>query len=142
MIQKVLKSAALLGACSKTEAATTWRSLGWLFFSPQGREFCEEHNFPGIELWGEMKQQHDLKEQGIYCDEGAVELEQLANVALVGKTTAKLTYSNPQKAHRVILMHGAEATIKATNYAVVLVVKIGSDCTVTIDKDDTATILW
>lgn len=37
-------------------------------------------------------------------------------------------------------MHGAKAHIKASNYAVLLIVNVGG-CEVTIDKDETVIVL-
>ena len=142
MIKKITKAALQLGACRKPTEATDWRSLVWLFFSPQGREFCERHNFPSIPMWSEIKRQHNTTQYGIYVDEGYITIRDNENTALIGQTEARMIFSRPNKAHRVILMHGAKAHIKATDYAVVLIVKVGTDCEVEIDKDETATILW
>lgn len=142
MIKKITNTALQLGACKKSSEATDWRSLAWLFFSPQGREFCEQHNFPSIPMWCEIKRQHNTTQHGIYVDEGFITIRDKENTALIGQTDARLIFSRPDKAHRVILMHGAKARIKATDYAVVSIVKIGTECEVQIDKDETATILW
>lgn len=142
MIKKITTTAKELGACERATEATDWKSLAWLFFSPQGREFCATHNYPSIPMWSEIKRQHNTTQHGIYVDEGYITIRDNVNTAIIGQTEAKCIFSRPDTAHRVIVMHGATAHIKATDYAVVLVVKVGADCTVTIDKDDTATILW
>lgn len=142
MIKKITQTALRMGACQRATEASDWKSLAWLFFSPQGREFCENHNYPSVPMWSEIKRQHNTTQYGIYIDEGYITVRDNVNTALIGQTYAKLIFSRPDKPHRVILMHGAKAHIKATEHAVVLVVKIGTDCEVTVDKDDTATILW
>lgn len=140
-IDNIKNKAIEMGACAKSAKATDWRSMAWLLFTPQGREFCEQHNFPDMELWKIIKGECAADEFGVFIDSGEVQTGDLENVALIGATSAELIYSSPKKNHRVVLMHGAEATIKASNYAVVLVVRIGDDCKVNIDNDGTAVIL-
>lgn len=143
MIKTIQKQALALGACQRSAEATDWRSMAWLLFSPQGREFCENHNFPPIDLWSKIRRKCDTTQYGVFVDTGVTTIpHNQENVALIGQTHGYLTFDGPATSHRVIVQHGAKATIKATNYAVVLVVKIGHDCDVTINKDDTATILW
>ena len=61
-------------------------------------------------------------------------------IALVGDTQAKLTFSDPTRVHKVVLMHGAKAEITATGYAVVRLINIGN-CEVKINKQEHAVIL-
>lgn len=123
----VLKDAVMRGACEKSGKATDWKSLCWLFFTPQGREFCKANNFPSIKQFRDMAKQVIV--HGIYVDCGEIEVHGKENVGLVGNTSAKLHYSSPSKLHRVVLMHGARAEVYADNYSVVTVTNIG-DCEV------------
>lgn len=141
MIDKILRTAALHGACEKSSTATDWRSLAWLLFSPQGREFCERENFPDRAMWCEIAKHHP-EQYGVHVDRGSLTLHGDRHVALVGATDATLYFDAPTTAHIVILAHGARATVRATNYAVVHIVKIGTDCEVTIENDETAIVLW
>ena len=50
-VSDVMQKAIRLGACDQSGKATDWKSLCWLFFTPQGREFCENNNFPSIEIF-------------------------------------------------------------------------------------------
>ena len=54
-VSDVMKSALEMGACGQSGKATDWKSLCWLFFTPQGREFCENNNFPSLEIFRQMK---------------------------------------------------------------------------------------
>lgn len=137
-INNVMKSALRLGACAKSEGVSDWKSLVWLFFTPQGREFCEKHNFPSIEMFREMK--GEISRHNVFVDAGNIVCANRADIALVGNTSAELTYSGVECTHKVVLMHGAKVRIKASNYAVVLIVNIGG-CEVEIEKDETAVIL-
>lgn len=137
-VKDIMKSASLFGACSKSNGVSDWKSLVWLFFSPQGREFCEENNFPSLEMFQGMKEH--VEEYGVYVDSGEVERSNDANIGLVGNTSATLTFDDNAVVHKVILMHGAKATIKASRYAVILLVNVGN-CDVKIEKDETVVIL-
>lgn len=134
-----MKSASLYGACSGSGKVSDWRSLAWLFFSPQGREFCEEKNFPELPMFREMKR-HGISELGVFVDEGNVCRSNDKDIALVGDTCGELKFDENKVVHKVMLMHGAKAHIKASNYAVLLIVNVGG-CEVTIDKDETVIVL-
>lgn len=138
-IDEIMKSAALLGACSGSGKVSDWKSLVWLFFSPQGREFCEEKNFPELPMFREMKR-HGISELGVFVDEGNVCRSNDKDIALVGDTCGELKFDENNVVHKIILMHGAKARIKASNYAVLLIVNIGG-CEVEIEKDKTVVVL-
>lgn len=137
-VKEIMQSASLLGACGRSNDVNDWKSLAWLFFTPQGREFCEENHFPSLEMFQRMKE--DVSEYGVLVDAGRVSRRNDANVGLIGDTSAELVYDDNTVVHKVILMHGAKAKIKASNYAVILLVNIGN-CEVEIEKDKTVVIL-
>ena len=134
--EDVIGAAALLGACGGSGKVSDWRSLVWLFFSPQGREFCGEKGFPSLDMFRGMKE--GVAPYGVHIDVGEIALSGDACVGLVGNTCARLSFSGPERLHRVVLMHGARARIEAGNYAVVSVMNRGGE--VEIVKDDTAII--
>lgn len=136
----IMKSAIALGACDKSGKATDWGSLAWLMFTPQGREFCEEKKFPSLEMWRNMKDSI-VGKQPVRIDAGEITMNNPKNLAIIGNTTANLTYSGVDVVHKLIVMHGAKARVRATEYAVVLVVKIGDGCEVEYNNDETAKIL-
>lgn len=137
-VADVMRSALELGACNQSGKATDWKSLCWLFFTPQGREFCENNNFPSLEIFRGMRAH--VAAYGVYVDGGAVTLRNNANVGIIGETVATLEYDDNTKVHKVILMHGAKATIKASNYAVINLTNVGN-CEVNIINDGTARVL-
>lgn len=137
-VADIMKSALASGACSQSGKATDWKSLCWLFFTPQGREFCENNKFPGIDMSRDMKPH--VEQYGVYVDCGKLSLKNNANVGIIGDTNAFLEYDDNSIAHKVILMHGAKATIKVTRYTVVNLTNIGN-CEVTIINDGTAKVL-
>lgn len=139
MIKEIMKSASICGACSGSGKVSDWRSLAWLFFSPQGREFCEEKNFPSLSMFQRMKQ-YNVEQFGVFVDLGRVCLSNDKDIALIGDTCGELKFDENKVVHKVILMHGAKAHIKASNYAVLLIVNVGG-CEVTIDKDKTVIVL-
>lgn len=134
----IIQEAVRYGACSASKGVSDWKSLCWLFFTPQGREFCESNNFPTIGMFQNMKPH--VAQYGVYVDAGEIRLKNDANIGLIGNTRAELEYDDNTKVHKVILMHGAKAHIKASHYAVLLIVRIG-DCEITIDKDKTVKVL-
>ena len=133
----VTKTAADLGACSKSGNVSDWKSLVWLFFSAQGREFCKEKAYPPLDMFQEMKQ--DIQPYGVFVDAGDRKSSNDTNVALIGQTSAELTYDDNTKVHKVIIMHGAKVTINASNYAVILIENWGGE--VSINKTQTVVIL-
>lgn len=134
----VIKEAIKYGACSASDGVTDWKSLCWLFFTPQGREFCENNNFPTIEIFRNMK--HNVEEYGVFVDAGDMVVKNRMNIGIIGNTNARLEYDDNTKVYKVILMHGAKVTIKASNYVVLLIVNVG-DCEVNINKDETVVVL-
>ncbi len=137
-VNEIMQSASLLGACNKSSSVSDWKSLSWLFFTPQGCEFCEVNNFPTIEMFRGMSS--EIGNYGVHVDAGTVRLSNDDKVALIGNTEGELIFSDNTKVHKVIFMHGAKAKVTASNYAVVLLVNIGN-CEVEIIKDETAIIL-
>lgn len=137
-VNDIIKSAIKKGACSGTKGVSDWKSLCWLFFSPQGREFCENNNFPTKEMFREARK--SVAPYGVFVDAGSMTDKNRDNIGIVGKTRATLVYDDNTKVHKVILMYGAKAHIKASNYAVLLIVNVGG-CEVTIDKDETVIVL-
>lgn len=137
-VNEIMQSASLLGACSKSNGISDWKSLVWLFFTPQGREFCEENNFPTLEQFRGMDSR--IADYGVLVDAGRISLENEEKIALIGNTDAELLYTDNTKVHKIILMHGAKAHIVASNYVVILIVNIGN-CKVITDKDETVVVL-
>lgn len=137
-LQDVKSSAAAAGACGKLSGIRDWKGLCRLFFSPQGVEFCECRNFPSLELFRSIKSR--VERYGFRVDAGKMVSENDECIALVGNTDAKLTFSDPTRVHKVVLMHGAKAEITATGYAVVRLIEIGN-CEVKINRKEHAVIL-
>ena len=137
-VSDVMQDAIRLGACSQSGKATDWKSLCWLFFTPQGREFCENNNFPSLEIFRQMKPY--VEAYGVLVDAGMISLKNNANVGIIGKTEAMIEYDDNTKLHRIILMHGARAVIKVSNYAVVNVINVGN-CPIEVINDGTGKVL-
>lgn len=132
-VQDVMKQARFLGACEKSGKATTWKSLAWLLFSPQGREFCLNNKFPSLQMFREIKDH--MKPYRVYVEENAVYCNQ--DVAIIGGG-ATLVFDKMRN-FKVILMHGAIVNIEVSNHAVVLVESVDSEYIIT--NDGTGVIL-
>ena len=137
-VSDVMRGALELGACNQSGKATDWKSLCWLFFTPQGREFCERNNFPAIGAFREMKPY--VGKYGVYVDAGDISLRNNANVGIIGDTVATLEYDDNTIVHKITLMHGAKAIIRASNFAVINLTNV-NNCEVDIINDGTARIL-
>jgi len=113
--------------CEKITGKETIEQLATLMFTPQGREFCIENNFPAMEDLLKIKGER-TKELGVIIDSN-LEFENRENIAIFGGTV-KLRY-NEIKRCRVLAMHGANVHIIAENYAIVLVESRGAKVVVT-----------
>lgn len=133
-VKEILSKAVGLGACYQSSKATDWKSLAWLFFSPQGREFCKNNNYPTLEMFRGMK--GNVEAYGVHVEENVKAAN--TNKAIIAGT-AELTYHGTDKAYTVIIMHGASVRIKVGNYAVVRVENISGSYT--IDNDGTGRVL-
>lgn len=127
---KLVDEAIRLGACKKVARVKDFDSLARLFFTPQGREFCLENDYPSLEQFRGM----NLEGYPVYVDTTVVMKNQ--DVALIN-SHGELTFDGVDKAYTVLLMHGATANIHASNYAVVLVEGDGAR----VFTDETAKVL-
>lgn len=134
-VKDIISKAVSLGACSNSAKATDWRSLVWLFFSPQGREFCKESGYPTLGMFREIAK--NVEPYGVYVEKGVEKSNE--DVALIGEAESVLHYSGTDKAYKVILMHGAKAVIHASGYAVVRLENISGKYE--IINDGTAEVL-
>ena len=106
-------------ACTMFKGTEDLEQIIRLFTSPQGVEFCQKYHFPDITTLRRFKQ-YDVERYGIYIDAGHIRLKNERTVVLIGKTSACLSYDSNGR-HEVILMHGAQASIQASAWAVVFV---------------------
>ncbi|MDR0712584.1 MAG: hypothetical protein LBF67_09630 [Prevotellaceae bacterium] len=126
-IEKIRNKVIEIGACADFKKplrrAKTLQEMAALFFTPQGIEHCVKYGTPSLEDVRALDKQQ-LAEQGVYVDEKIL-LHNPKRVALFGTAVADLSYSDTGARHEVILMHGAQAHIKASGYAVVFVTNAG-----------------
>lgn len=137
-VNRLIRAALAKGACSGSDKVSDYKSLVWMLFSPQGREFCEENNFPALSDLEAIKA--EVEPYGVFVNSGYVHRNNQPHIALMGDTEATLEYSDVSQVYKIILMHGAKAKIKASNYAVLQITNIGG-CKVEIEKDKTVVIL-
>lgn len=128
----LLNTAIKLGACDKVKNIKNKEQLAKLFFSPQGVEFCLEHNFPSLDDFRDLE--FDTTKYGVYIDT-EVYLEN-TDVALIN-SKGKLKFRGTDRYYRVVLMHGSECEIEVSDYAVVRVDGIGAK----FINDGTAVVL-
>lgn len=121
-VKDILNKAIGLGACSQSSKATDWKSLVWLFFSPQGCEFCKSINYPSLEMFRSMK--GSVESFGVHIEENVKAVNE--DKAIIGGT-AELTFQGTDKAYKVIIMHSGNVRIKISNYAVVRIENISGN---------------
>ena len=125
------------GACKKINRVQDFPELIKLMFTPQGIEFCQDHNFPSVEVF--RKNRDSLERLGVYVDAGNIALKGKEYVCIVGDTDATIEAAGTKFIHTIILMHGARAKITAKDYAVLNIVRIGGEYS--IKKDGTVIVL-
>lgn len=117
--------------CSMLNGTESIEEALKLFITPQGIEFCTKHAFPAIEMCRRFKGP-TAESLGVFIEQN-VSARNLPMVFLVGKCHAELEYDDNTSGHQVILMHGASAHIKASDWAVVYVnTEGGGEATVEI----------
>ena len=125
------------GACKKINRVQDFPELIKLMFTPQGIEFCQDHNFPSVEVF--RKNRDSLERLGVYVDAGNIALKGKEYVCIVGDTDATIEAAGTKFIHTIILMHGARAKITAKDYAVLNIVRIGGEYS--IKKDGPVIVL-
>lgn len=136
--EHLIDRARSLGACDRLRAGMTDAELAELLFSPQGREFCAEHDFPKSSIFmGESRSR--LMDMGVYVDAGAVSIDGRHDVCLIGHTRARIKADGTESLYHVILLGGASAVVDASGYAVVSVDRSCSS-RVTVNNDKTAVV--
>lgn len=118
-VKDILNKAIGLGACAQSGKATDWKSLVWLFFSPQGCEFCRDNNYPSLEMFRSMKD--NIEPFGVHIEENIKAVNE--DKAIIGGT-AELVYHGIDKVYKVIIMYGGNVRIKVGNYAVIRIENI------------------
>lgn len=139
-VNEIMNMAIAKGACSESGKASDWKSLAWLLFTPQGREFCAEHRFPSIETWRGIKDSM-TGELPVRIDSGTIFEENPKDIAIIGDTCADIAYRGANVKHNLIVMHGAKVRVYVKEWAVLHIVRIGSGCEVEVINDGTGVIV-
>ena len=112
-VKEIMQKAVSMGACSH----------------------CKDNNYPSIESFRSMAKY--VEPYCVYVEKPIEKHNE--NVALIGEAESTLRYDGVEKAYKVILMHGAKATIHVSNYAVVRLENISGEYE--IINDGTAEVL-
>jgi hypothetical protein len=132
-IENIKDKALNIGACDKIGKVSDYKSLVNLFFSPQGREFCEQHNYPSLAMFREIS--NKVKPYRVFVDADRIEVYNEPYIALVGDTHAKIKIHGVDCLYHIVLMHGATAEIEVSHYAVVQIMNIsGGEVAIHNDK--------
>lgn len=142
LVSHIITKAKRKGACELINQSTCLKDLYKLLLTPQGREFCQGKNFPGYGLWRLIKRHSDLRMFNIFIDEGRVNITNSHKASIIGKTDATMNCYGCNKRFFIMVQHGASLRINASDYAVIIILKIGKGNKITINKDNTVRILW
>ena len=135
------------GACNKVLGITSIKEAVELLMTPQGREFALKTGFPTLRVWSSNKDAlkdwnkqsanplYDFQSKLVAINEPSCRGNNI-DMIIVGDTKCTSNFSNPYRLYHLIVMHGAEVEIYASNYAVVTVTNIGA--IVKIHNDGTA----
>lgn len=119
-LQKIIYQCKVAGACSKLRLNMTPEEICHLLHTPQGREFILR-GVPTLAQWRLIKNDYNdlLVRYNIYLDSDQVELDGEAKSIIAIGGTSLLVTPDRCELYKVTALHGAQAHIHATNWAVV-----------------------
>lgn len=136
-IKELLKKAKDANACNIIDGVRTYKQLVDAYFSPQGQEFCVKYTFPQLEDLTPLKAK--LEPFGVYVNNGVVDTTE-HRVAFIGKTDGRVIASGADAIYQIVVQHGANVSIEASNYAVLNITSIEGG-NVVINGDNTIIVL-
>lgn len=110
--------ASKLEACDMFKGNEELAAIVRLFTSPQGIEFCLAAKFPTLPTLRLFKR-FGVDKFGVYIDAGNITLDNPRRAVLIGRTTARVNYTENNPLHNITLLRGASAVINAGGWAVV-----------------------
>ena len=132
--EQIYKEVNAAGQCGLLKGNEKIIELMDLFFTPKGIEFCTTYNAPSLEAFRRFRGKR--AERGWFYIDTPVKAKNLPCVALIGsETVAELEFTETA-GFTVVLMHGAQAKITASGYAVVFVTNAGGGEVEVIQKDN------
>ena len=138
ILTQIKEQAKLAGACDKLIGDEDFRELAALLMSPAGAEFCINNRFPAGQTWRQLKAV-GVRQYNVYIDEGEIEVSNIENVAIVGRTTAYIT-ANGQGRRNIYAFRGASLVVRAYDWTVVRVIADPS-CHIIKQTHDNAIII-
>lgn len=107
-----------LAACEMFTGGESLSDLAELFTSAQGIEFCLAAKFPTLATLRLFKR-FGVERYGVYIDAGDITLDNPRRAILIGRTTARVNYTDKSALHNLTLLRGASAVVNASGWAVV-----------------------
>ena len=118
----------------REKTLTTIADLVDVFYHPQGVMFCQEHNYPSLDILRRFKCLN-VAEFGVYIDAGEVTLYNPKRVILIGNTQAIIECD--KGGSDIIVMHSAKADITVKGWSVARV-HYNNGCNVIQKRSDRA----
>ena len=111
----IVKKAKSLGACDILPDNATLKDLSDLLWHPQGQEFMRKKKFPTLNSIRKLKSEGF---NAVVVDGGDV-TSYYKQTAVAGDTHLTLKASGTKDIYDVVLFHGANMIVEASNYAAV-----------------------
>ena len=138
LIENIIQQARAAGACDKLKGNEDLRALADLLMSPAGAEFCIQNRFPAGQTWRQVKAM-GVEQYNVFVDYGELDLNNMENVAIVGRTTANFTVSGKGR-RNIYAFRGASLVVRAYDWTVVRVIADPS-CHIIKQTHDNAVII-
>ena len=115
-LKHITESAKALGACRLLREGMSYRDLSGLLFSPQGREFCAEKDFPGrADLKGISEE--CLERHGIYSGVTGSRIKVSKDACFI-KSYCSAEIEDSSVLHRIVALDNSEIKLLVEDYAV------------------------
>lgn len=143
--REIIKDAIRLGACEDIHrlfsigdlSSVTWGELVERFYDPKVLEFCEEKKYPTIDMLSDIPDGEQVRNSLFINRNGETNKH---HVLVAGDSAVTVLCSGADEVYKIVLMHGARATVKASDYAVVHIVEIGEGTRVKFVNADNTVI--
>ena len=136
MLEDEVKDFLNRNACERYNGEDNLATIINKWHEPFGVEFAKKLNYPSIELVRKYKD--EFEKYGVYVDRQNLNITN-TNVVLFN-CVAELDYSQPTQTYSVILYSDNVVTIKAKDYAFVVINELTNKNTVLIEDDITAIV--
>lgn len=121
-VRDITEAVGKFETCHKLKQANSWAKLVKLLLSPRGEDFFRRNRFPTLDHFRSMG--CILSKYDVFLDAGNIVINNCRRAILVGNTEAEIHVSNNNYPTKIMLIHGAKATIYVSDYPAVFCTNI------------------